>query len=266
MGLEWITSRENPRVKVYGKLNTGKQARKKLGMFTLEGTKLCIEAVQSGVSVVYALVTESWVGAHPELLQMLLQRGVSCYGITEAIESKISGTGGPQGVFCVCRLLESASLEQLKRMKKILCLYDLQDPGNLGAMFRNADALGFEAVVLSKASCDLFSPKVLRSAMGSVFHLPYYIAEDMFLFEAEMSQSGLISAAAVVRDANLIADGCNLPAIHLLYIGNEGNGLSAAFAVQCRYRITLAMKGKAESLNAAMAAGLLMWELSKQEG
>ena len=61
MGLEWITSRENPRVKEYGKLNTGKQARKKLGMFTLEGTKLCIEAVQSGVSVVYALVTESWV-------------------------------------------------------------------------------------------------------------------------------------------------------------------------------------------------------------
>lgn len=263
--MEWIASRENPRIKEYRKLNTGKQARKKLGKFTLEGTKLCIEAVHSGVSVVYALVTESWVNAHPKPLQILLQHGVSCYGITEAVESKISDTGSPQGIFCVCRLLKPASLEQLKRMKKILCLYDLQDPGNLGTMFRNADALGFEAVVLSKLSCDLFSPKVLRSTMGSVFHIPYYIAEDMPVFEAEMAQSGLISAAAVVRGANLVADGCNLPTIHLLYIGNEGRGLPEAFAQQCRYRITLAMKGKAESLNAAMAAGLLMWELSKQD-
>ena len=130
-------------------------------------------------------------------------------------------------------------------------------------MIRSADAFGFEAVVLSRDCCDLFSPKVLRSAMGSVFHLPYYIAPDMPAFEREMAACGKVSAAAVLENADLLAGCCILPEIHLLYIGNEGNGLPESFAQACRYRITLPMKGKAESLNAAMAAGILMWELTK---
>lgn len=261
--MELILSRENARIKDYCKLTSGKQARKKAGRFTLEGTRLCKEALLSDVEVEYAFVTSSWCNAQSELLVQLEHREVPVYQISGQLEQKLSETVGPQGVYFVCRTLSPLTPEKLAEYKKILCLYDIQDPGNLGTMIRSADAFGFEAVVFSSGCCDLFSPKVLRSTMGSVFHLPYYIAEDMPGFEAAMTERGLVSAAAVVEGADLKAGCCNLPEIHLLYIGNEGNGLPKDFSRLCRYRITLPMKGKAESLNAAMAAGILMWELTK---
>ena len=236
--MEPIFSRDNPRVKEYCKLGSGKQARRKLGRFTLEGTRLCEEAVRSGVTVLV-------------------------FQISEQVEKRISETSGPQGIYFVCPSIPQVELNELTGKEKILCLYDIQDPGNLGTMIRSADAFGFEAVVLSRGCCDLFSSKVLRSAMGSVFHLPYYIAPDMPAFEREMAAYGKVSAAAVLENADLQVGCCILPEIHLLYIGNEGNGLPESFAQACRYRITLPMKGKAESLNAAMAAGILMWELTK---
>lgn len=261
--MEPILSRENSRIKEYCKLTSGKQARKKAGKFTLEGTRLCKEALLSNVEVEYAFVTSSWCDAHSELLEQLEHKEIPVYEIAGQLEQKLSETSGPQGVYFVCRALTPISPETLAGYKKILCLYDIQDPGNLGTMIRSADAFGFEAVVLSGCCCDLFSPKVLRSTMGSVFHLPYLMAEDMPSFEEAMAGMGLVSAAAVVEGADLEAGCCNLPEIHLLYIGNEGNGLPEDFSQLCRYRITLPMKGKAESLNAAMAAGILMWELTK---
>lgn len=263
--LQQLLSKDNPRVKDYCKLNMGKQMRRREQKFTLEGTKLCREALLHGVAIDYAFITPEWAAENAVFLDELKEKQVPLYEIGKAIEGRISDLSTPQGVFCVCEVLPQIERSALYKKRKILALYDIQDPGNLGTMVRSADAFGFDAVVLSKESCDLFSPKVLRSAMGSVFHLPYHIAGDMDEFEQDMAGNGLVSAAAVLQGADLIADGCNLPAIHLLYIGNEGNGLPQAFAERCSHRITLAMKGKAESLNAATAAGILMWELSKQE-
>ena len=261
--MEPIFSRDNPRVKEYCKLGSGKQTRRKLGRFTLEGTRLCEEAVRSGITVDYAFASADWCSAHKEALRSLEDDGVPVFQISEQVEKRISETSGPQGIYFVCPSIPQVELNELTEKEKILCLYDIQDPGNLGTMIRSADAFGFEAVVLSRDCCDLFSPKVLRSAMGSVFHLPYYISPDMPAFEREMAACGKVSAAAVLENADLLAGCCILPEIHLLYIGNEGNGLPESFAQACRYRITLPMKGKAESLNAAMAAGILMWELTK---
>jgi len=261
--METIASRENPKVKEYCKLCSGKQARKKLRKFTLEGTRLCEEALDSAVSVEYAFVTEEWLMRNAKIAEKLKEAVPSVYLISEALEQKISETSGPQGIYLVCSFPQQISLEELSEKEKVLCLYDIQDPGNLGTMIRSADAFGFDTVVLSAGCCDLFSPKVLRSTMGSFFHMSYRIVDDMAAFEEEMAARGRISAAAVVSEADLQAGCCNLPTIHLLYIGNEGNGLPEVFSAKCRYRITLPMKGKAESLNAAMAAGILMWELSK---
>ena len=259
---ELIQSRDNPKIREYCKLNQGKQARRKLGKFTLEGKRIVLEALRSGVKADYALIGAGSEN-DPELQQALEEKAILVYSVSEAVEKRIAETSGPQGVYLVCQAIEPCAPEALYRAKKLLCLYDIQDPGNLGTMIRSADAFGFDGIVLSRNSCDLFSPKVLRSTMGSVFHLPYYIAEDMETFEREMQAHGRASAAAVVSDAELAVGYCNLPEIHLLYIGNEGNGLPEAFAKQCTYRVTLPMKGKAESLNAAMAASVLMWELSK---
>ncbi len=261
--MEFIQSKDNPKVKEYVKLLSGKQARRKLGKFTLEGTRLCVEALQSDISVESVFVTENFVAVNPTIVEIVERKEIPIYQISSQVDQRISETVGPQGIYMVCLSIPELNLEKLCQCKKILCLYDIQDPGNMGTMVRSADAFGFEALVLSAGCCDLFSPKVLRAAMGSVFHLPYMIVEDMNLFEESMSKVGMVSAAAVVRGGDLEAGYCNLPEIHLLYIGNEGKGLPRDFALACRYRITLPMKGKAESLNAAMAAGILMWELMK---
>ncbi len=261
--MEPIVSRDNPRVKEYCKLGSGKQTRRKLSKFTIEGTRLCEEALKSRIPVEYAFASADWCDAHRDILDSLENRGVAVFQISEQVEKRISETSGPQGIYFVCPSIPQAELDELAEKEKILCLYDIQDPGNLGTMIRSADAFGFGAVVLSNGCCDLFSPKTLRSAMGSAFHLPYYITPDMPVFEREMAAYGKVSAAAVVKNAELRVGCCILPEIHLLYIGNEGNGLPESFADICRYRVTLPMKGKAESLNAAMAAGILMWEFTK---
>ncbi len=263
MDLETIVSRDNPRIKEYCKLCTGKQVRRKLGKFVLEGSRLCREALDAGVPVEYAFASGDWAEADNGMIRILEERLIPTFQISDPLERKIAETSGPQGIYFTCSLIPPLAKEALVRKKRILCLYDIQNPGNLGTLIRSADAFGFEAVVLSCGCCDLFSPKVLRSAMGSVFHIPYYIAPDMLRFEQEMAARGMISAAAVIDHADLQAGYCNLPEIHLLYIGNEGNGLPEDFAQACRYRLTLPMKGKAESLNAAMAAGILMWEIMK---
>ena len=261
---ECITSKDNFRLKEYSKLVSGKQARKKTGKFPLEGFRLCEEAMKSGVVVEYLLISESFAESHAEHMCEWEQKKIPVFVITNSLARKISDTSGPQGVFAVCKQPAPFAMERLFGLQKILCLYDIQDPGNMGTIIRSADAFGFEAIVLSSGCCDVFSPKVLRSTMGSLFHLPFYFADDMYEFEQSMKEHGLISAAAVVRNADLSLGSCNLPKIHLLYIGNEGNGLPEAFSPLCKYRITLSMKGKAESLNAAMAAGILMWEMTKQ--
>lgn len=261
--MEPILSRENPRVKEYVKLNSGKQARKKLQKFTLEGTRLCREALHSGIAIEHAFAAEEWLDANPELLDELKQKNIPVFAVPDTVEKKLAETNGPQGIYFVCPLLPQTSFSALAEKKRILCLYDIQDPGNLGTMVRSADALGFEAVVLSTGTCDFFSQKVMRAAMGSAFRLPFYIADDMYAFEAEMKRQGLVSAAAVVGERALQVGCCILPEIHLLYIGNEGNGLPPDFAAACSHRVTLPMNGHAESLNAAVSAGILMWELTK---
>ena len=261
--MDRIASKENDHIKEYCKLNTGKQARMKLGKFTIEGFRLCSEAIAWNVPVEYAFMTEEFLASHKDFSDLLSQREIPCWLIDERIKSKISDTLNSQGIFFVCQELQPAKISDFSNKEHMICFYDIQDPGNLGTMIRSADAFGFDAVILSNNTCDLFSPKVMRASMGSVFHLPFYIAEDMITFENEMKRLGKTTAAAVLSGFDFIVGSCNLPKLHLLYIGNEGNGLSASFAALCDYRITLQMKGKAESLNAAMAAGILMWELTK---
>ena len=175
----------------------------------------------------------------------------------------MSDTETPQGVFCICRMKSSLSMEQVLSKKKVVALCDLQDPGNLGTIIRTADAFGYEALLLSERCCDWYSPKVLRSAMGSAFRIPYYLPEDFDAMVSRFREAGKVTAAAVVDKADLVLGCCNLPEIHVVYIGNEGNGLPAPLAEACDYRLTIRMAGNTESLNASVAAAVLMWELSK---
>ena len=145
---------------------------------------------------------------------------------------------------------------------RYIVLFGLQDPGNVGMMIRTADALGLDGVILS-GSCDLYSPKVIRSTMGSVFRVNIMIENDAEkLFEMLHSSGAETSAAVIDKDAVPVTDLC-FEGRQAVLIGNEGNGLPREISNACTRRITIPMHGNVNSLNAAMAAGILMWELKK---
>ena len=139
-------------------------------------------------------------------------------------------------------------------------LFGLQDPGNAGMIIRTADALGIDGIILS-GSCDLYSPKVIRSTMGSIFRTNIMIENDAERLFSLLSSNGIKTSAAVIdKDAYDVTE-CSFEGRHAVFIGNEGNGLPAETARRCDSRITIPMHGSINSLNAAMAAGILMWEL-----
>lgn len=254
--MEEIRSKENPRIQLYCKLAAQKKARTAEGKFVLEGFKLLEEAVRSGIEVEAAYLTRESLESGREELEAL--SGVrQVYLVSGAAAGRLAQSRSPQGVYAVCKIPESRFA--IKPEGKYIGLWGLQDPGNVGTVIRTADALGMDGVVLSEGSCDLYSLKVLRAAMGSAFRLPVLAAP----MEAFLRESGLTSFASVVdASAPSILD-TRFPPGCILLIGNEGNGLSKEQVSKCARRVTIPMKGRAESFNAAMAATIFIWEMAR---
>ena len=254
--MEEIRSKDNPRVQLYMKLASQKKARAQEGKFVLEGFKLLQEAVLSGIEVEAAYLTrESLESGREELAALSGVR--QAFLVSGAAAGRLAQSRSPQGVYAVCKIPENRFV--VNPAGKYIGLWGLQDPGNVGTVIRTADALGMDGAVLSEGSCDLFGLKVLRAAMGSAFRLPVLVTP----MEAFLRESGLMSFASVVdTSAPSILSTCFPPGCILL-IGNEGNGLSDEQVSKCTHRVTIPMKGRAESFNAAMAATIFIWEMAR---
>jgi TrmH family RNA methyltransferase len=141
----------------------------------------------------------------------------------------------------------------------------LQDPGNVGTIIRTAEAFGIDGVILSEDCCDLYNPKVLRAAMGTAFRVPILqLAQPTESFLQQAAEAGCNTIASVVSPDAMDMRQTTLKKSNILLIGNEGNGLPDAVTALCSQAATIHMRGKAESLNAAMAAGVLLWELTSR--
>ena len=140
----------------------------------------------------------------------------------------------------------------------------MQDPGNLGTILRTAEAFGINGILLSKGCCDLYNPKVLRASMGGVFRLPLSVCEDLVQTLGECAHT--LPVLASVVDATALSVTAAPKSGAVAVIGNEGNGMSEAAIAACTHRVTIPMAGRAESLNASMAAGILLWELCRERG
>ena len=255
-----ITSKDNPTVKLYQKLSSSKKERLKYGLFVLEGIRIAEDALRDG-NVSHILVTEE---QYEKLGDTLLQadlRDAKLLVISNELGNRIASTDTTQGVFAICRIPVSKKLT-FRENGRYVVLYGLQDPGNVGMVIRTADALGIDGIILS-GSCDLYSPKVIRSTMGSVFRMDIVIENDTDALFAMLEENGVESSAAVIdKDAIKVTD-FSFAGRQAVFIGNEGNGLPREIALRCTRRITIPMSGNINSLNAAMAAGILMWELRK---
>lgn len=255
-----ITSKDNSVIKYLSKLQTSSKFRREEEKFVCEGLRVCLEALNGNAEVDKVFVTQDMLDKHKSELSALLNCGAETYLISNKLMSLVADTKTPQGVICILKALDNSIVFDTINNKCIF-LQNIQDPNNLGTILRTADALGISAVVMTRDCCDIYSPKVSRGAMGALFRVPFCFADDAVAFVKEFSKSGT-SYAAVVRDAEKLTD-CKLDGNVLVAIGNEGNGLTKELIDACDYKVTIPMQGNAESLNAAIASGILMWEMMK---
>ena len=251
-----ITSRENPNVKRIAKLTRRDQAKKE-GLIYLEGTRLCEEALASGQKAIEVIVSEDRAGwakeFTPDIEPLVLSKDVF---------QKISQTVNPQGVALVIKEPGGRTEIPFNNDGKdiYVVLENTQDPGNLGTIIRTADAFGLTAVIVSPTTCDPYNDKVIRATMGSIWHIPVIrkTMDECFSFFGSMKIDTL---ATHLNGSEPGAGDLKLPCAY--FIGNEGDGLTDETASRCSKLIKIPMRGKAESLNAAVAASIIGYELSK---
>lgn len=260
--MERIVSKSNEKVKhAFQLLSSSK--RRASGEFLLEGARLCADAAVSGVEIERAFFSSDSLVKYGEYIKKITAVCPECHEITAEISGKLSDTENPQGVFCVCKMRKSEE-SFLKVPGRYLMLENVQDPSNLGAIFRTAEALGIDALILS-GGCDIYNPKALRAAMGSSLRMSVIYANDAVSFiESNKSGEAVFFACVPSSDALDItaAISRDFPAI-VCVLGNEGAGLTPEVTAACDNTVTIPMKGRAESLNVSVAAAIAAWELVK---
>lgn len=257
-----ITARDNAAVKLYRKLADNRKERMHEKKFVLEGLRLVMDAVKNGAVLTHLFWTkDGYARWNAELLQADL-RETRCALISNELGTELSQTQHSQGVYAICQMPQQPVLETLMQSNGIYAiLHQLQDPGNAGMILRTADAMGLDGVIYS-ASCDIYSPKVVRATMGSLFRVPVCCVPDIFPVLQICHDADVETCAAVVSGEAELVGSCAFRKGTAVIIGNEGNGLPQNVSDACDRRVTIPMCGTIESLNAAMAAGIILWEAS----
>ena len=247
-----IESTHNDAVKQAKALHMKKE-RDARSLHMIEGERMLREALQANVSIEEAFLEEG----HAETEAALSARGIPFRLVSRPVMESLSDTKTPQWV-CACVKTPSLAPPQAFPDGLLVALDAVQDPGNLGTIIRTADAMGACGILLGEGSADPFAPKALRATMGSIYHLPVWRCSLPALLP-QLDAQGFTLLCAHLRGREELPD---IDRRCLLVIGNEGNGVSEEVASKCcLYR--LPMPGKAESLNASVAAGILIYELSK---
>ncbi len=262
-----ITSHANKGVKEVIQLVQKAKARRESGLYIVEGVKMFLEAPEEAIEKVY--VSEEMSGQMPKtcqekIEQLCANRSVSYETVSNDVFRKMSDTKTPQGILCVLRQ-QHYSIEEMIRKENplLLLLEDIQDPGNLGTMFRAGEGAGIMGVIMSEGTVDIYNPKTIRSTMGSIYRVPFTYVKSL---EEAMSvlREKEVTLYAAHLDGAKNYDTCVYSRGTAFLIGNEANGLRKETAAKSDTSVIIPMMGKVESLNAAVAASVLLFEAAKQ--
>jgi len=230
------------------------RARRAQGLFFLEGFRLCADALSSGYEPEILFATQAAQRKYP-----IEHENITL--ISESVAQKLADTQSPQGIFGLFRLREQpvGLRREAIAPPRVIALENLQDPANLGAAARTAEALGLGGLIVS-GGCDVYHPKALRASMGALLRLCVTQVDDLPEFLHAME---LPCYAAVPEQDAIPVQRCDFSNGAVVVIGNEGSGLSAEAIEACEHRLTIPMAGQGESLNAAAAATIIIWEMMK---
>ena len=254
-----ITSTGNAQVKRLLQLQKKSKARNEEKVFIVEGLRMFVEVPEERVEKVY--ISESLYNKKKQELK--LER-FSYEVLSDSVFEHVSDTKTPQGILCIVKQ-KRYNIEELLEMENphFMVLDNLQDPGNLGTIVRTAEGAGVNAVFLSKESVDIFNPKTIRSTMGSIYRMPVVYVEDLVTLLDIFKEKGIKSYAAHLEGKNSY-DREDYKGGTAILIGNEGNGLRDEVSNAADIWVQIPMQGQVESLNAAIAASILMFEVYRQ--
>lgn len=272
---EVIVSRQNKRIVSLCKLSDRKE-RQAQKLFRFDGVKLFAEAVLKGVPLHSVFLRESSVSKISERFAQLTgmaSETLNCpvFVVCDDLFDKISDENAPEGVICVAEYIDKFHKMYIIRKEDafdfpegpVLLLESVRDPLNVGAIIRSAAALGVQHLILSNDCADLYHPKTLRAAMGTLFTMPIARVDDLALIIGALRENGRnVYAAALDENAAKLGE---MPLVYgdCIVVGNEGHGLSQDVMAACTRSLYIPMEAGTESLNAGVAAALLMWELCR---
>lgn len=258
MDFQRITSRENATIKQLRALQGSARERRKQGIFLLEGLRICRDALENGVNIKELIISDGAAGKYADAISLLSDCTDRALILPDELFRYIADTESPQGIMAAAYFPEIS--EKPSPNGRYLGLENLSDPSNLGAAARTAEALGVTGIVIS-GGCDPYAPKVLRASMGTLLRLPVYQTENIIDFADKYSLRAV--ACVADRSAASIAS-VEFTRGDLLLIGNEANGLTEETKKRSDICVTIPMLGSAESLNAAAAAAIAMWEMMRR--
>ena len=270
---ETITSRKNPLVMLASSL-AEKKYRDAHGLFAVPGYKLCCEAVSAGAPIVHVLLSEEYAAVHlAEILEKFSGEQYADTALTvlsEGCFDKITTEKAPEGIILLIKYLDiSKKYIKIKDVgffgasKRAVFLHSVRDPGNLGTVIRSAGAFGIDCVLMSDDCADLYHPRAVRAAMGAIFRVSTLRVSDVGETVAELSRMGRRTLAAELRPQAIPIGEIGLRADDVIMIGNEGHGIPEKVSAVCSASVYIPIAPSAESLNAAAAASVLLWEHSK---
>jgi len=259
-----ITSISNAQVKQVCAYVQKSRERRKDGVFVVEGRKMFEEAPARWIYKTYA--TPAFCDKHAkDAIGKKLQE-VGFETVSDEVLAKMSDTKTPQGVLCLVKTPNYSLSDLLQQTNSnFVILEDLQDPGNLGTIIRTGEGAGIAGVVMSRDTVDIFNPKTIRATMGSIYRVPFVYADDISEAIRAFQKKGVSVYAAHLKGMDNY-DAFDYTKGSAFLIGNEGNGLKETTAALADKYVRIPMAGKVESLNAAIATSLFMYEAARQRG
>ncbi|MFT4146387.1 MAG: RNA methyltransferase [Mobilitalea sp.] len=257
-----ISSPSNAQVKNLVLLQKKAKARDEQGIFVIEGIKMFDEAKALGL-VIKAYASESF---YQEVIKDAPKYfdGIEYELLTDSVFKEVSETKTPQGILATVKQANYQLEDLLKAPDAcLLLLEDIRDPGNMGTMIRTAEGAGITGIIFGDSTVDIYNPKVIRSTMGSIYRMPFYQAKDFYHTISQTKEQGITVFAAHLMGASYDAENYFKGKCAFL-IGNEANGLSERAVQEADKLIKIPMAGQVESLNAAIAAAILMYEAARQ--